>query len=128
MITCIGEPNIIANTAHGHVPARIQVDMVVEADQLLIGCGMLLRRLIFDECDAVKTLHSWFAMLQPHTPLACVMLPILYDHLIEPIQGVPLLVECLSEFFHGEMSKPVVVIPVVYVAVQLRRVWCCRSQ
>src|ERR1700716_1633915 len=72
MIPCIGEPDIIANTAHGHVPARIQVNIVVVVYEVLVGCGVLLGKLIFDKCDAVKTLQSWFTMVHPYTPLTCV--------------------------------------------------------
>src|SRR5712692_4509262 len=119
MIPCIGQPDIVTNTANGDIPAGIQVNIVVEVYQALVGCGELLRRLIFDERDAVKTLQSWFAVFHLCTPLATIVLPILPHHLIETIQGLLLLVKSFSEFSPKELSKPVVVITVVHVAVQL---------
>src|SRR5438105_2800895 len=118
MITFIREPDIITNTANGDVPARIQVNIVVKVGQVPIRGGVLLGRLIFGERDAIKTLRSWFALFHSYTPLTCVMLPILHDHFIKAMQQVIFLVECFSEFLRGELSKPVVVITIVNVAVQ----------
>src|SRR5260370_16762129 len=116
------------NSADDDVAGEIQIDIVVEVCQVSVCCGALLGRLIFGERDAVKTLQSWFAMVHPYTPLAPLVLPILQYHLIEPIQGMLLLVKGFPEFFPGEMSKPVVIITVVYVAVQLHRARRCLSQ
>src|SRR5713101_4366074 len=128
MITCIRESDIIANTAHGDVPAWIQVNIVVKVGQVRVGCPDLAGRLIFGERDAVKTLHSWLALFHPYTPLPCEMLPILHDHLIVAMQQALLLVEGFSEFLCDELGERFVVIPVVHVACELRRVRCWRSQ
>src|SRR5712692_7257926 len=129
MIPCIGQPDIITNTAHGEIPAGIQVNIVVEVYQVPVGCGELLRRLIFDERDAVKTLQSWFSVFHLCTPLATIVLPILQHHLIETIQGLLLLVKSFSEFSREELGEPVVIVAIVHVAVQLCRVRCvCRQQ
>src|SRR5450759_3476354 len=131
MIPCIGQSDIITNTAHGGIPAGIQVNIVVEVYQVLVEARFITpkERLIFDERDAVKTLQSWFAVFHLGTPLAKIVLPILQHHLIETIEGLLLLIKSFSEFFRSKMSKSVVIVSIVHVTVQLRRVGCvCRQQ
>ena len=122
MIPCIWQPDIITNTAHGDVPARIQVDIVVDAGQVPIGCRVLPGWLVFDEGDAVETEPDRFALLQPWLLHATVVLPILTYDLVEAIEGLLVLVKGFPEFFVKELGEPVVIVAIVDAACELCQV------
>src|ERR1700730_2105844 len=123
MIFQVRQPHVIANAAHGNIPARIQINTVAEVGQVLVG-GVLLPGLISDKSDTVKSKLSRFAVLHAGTPLTPVVLPILRYLLIEAIEALLLLVKGFPEFFPRQLTEPFVIVAVVDAARELLQVWC----